>query len=212
MTNVRMIDSLETAAESVERLSPGSASTTWRRYPGPGSFKDDEVHRKLFRGRDPQKEALLHMVLAEELVVLYAESGCGKTSLVNVALMQPLRDERYLPAVVRVNDPRAGFFQTITQGLFEAARQSNIECHRGGGKSLWSFFKGLELWRDDRLLTPVIILDQFEELFTLYSPEGRADFIAQFAELLRGRELGGSQPGGNGQLSGTPPVLKIVLS
>jgi WD40 repeat protein/TPR repeat protein len=186
------------------------------RYPGARSFQDDEVDRKLFRGREKEQDALLHLVLAEDLVVVFAKSGMGKTSLLNAGLMEPLREEGYLPMSVRLNDPKAGPFRTLYDGIAEATRQQEIEHIPGDETTLWHFFKTLELWRGDSLLTPVLILDQFEELFTLQSPEGRGAFIDQLADLVRGkapRDLGENRGHEDGRrLSPTSPSVKVVLS
>ncbi len=192
------------------------AATFHSRYPGARSFQDDDVDRKLFRGRDREKESLLHLVLAEDLVVVYAKSGMGKTSLLNAGLMEPLREEGYLPMSVRLNDPAAGPFRTLYDGIAEKATQQGIEHVSGDETSLWHFFKTLELWRGDDLLTPVLILDQFEELFTLQSRANRRAFIDQLADLVRGKvpqdlaESRGLED--DRRLSPSAPLIKVVLA
>ena len=57
--------------------------STLSRYPGSRSFQDTDVDRLLFYGREHEKGALLHLVLAQDLVLFYAKSGTGKTSLLN---------------------------------------------------------------------------------------------------------------------------------
>ena len=47
---------------------------------------------------------LTDQVLANRMVVVYAKSGLGKTSLLNAGVAPRLRDEGYLPLIVRVND------------------------------------------------------------------------------------------------------------
>ena len=51
------------------------------------------------------------------------------------------------------------------------ARQG-IEYHAQNTSSLWHYFKTVEFWREDLLQTPVLVLDQFEEIFTLQNPHG----------------------------------------
>lgn len=190
-----------------------------RRYPGWRSFGDDTLDGRLFFGRDTERGELLHLVLSHDLVVLYAKSGAGKTSLVNVALMQPLRSAHgpegdaspgpndapayYFPIVARVNDPKAGPFSSLVDSVREAAASRHVECEvvPGSGTSLSDFFSGLKLWSGDQLLLPVVILDQFEELFTLQEPGPRSDFGRQLGELLRGQDHRFG-----------PPCLKVVVS
>ena len=80
--------------------------TITRRYPGSRPFADNDLDRLLFKGREHEKKALLHLILAEDLVLLYAKSGMGKTSLLNAGILEQLRDEEYFPVVLRLNDPR----------------------------------------------------------------------------------------------------------
>ena len=83
-----------------------------------------------------------------------------------------LQDDRYLPLFVRVNDVERGPFASVLDGIRSEAERQRVEYVPGAAGSLWSFFKTVEFWQGDLLLTPVLILDQFEELFTL-QPEGR---------------------------------------
>lgn len=61
------------------------------RYPGSHPFRDTELDRQLFFGRDQEREALKHLILSERLVVLFAKSGMGKTSLLNAGVFSGLR-------------------------------------------------------------------------------------------------------------------------
>jgi hypothetical protein len=186
------------------------------RYPGPRSFEDSPLDRKLFFGRTVEKQELLDLALASDLVVLYARSGTGKTSLINVGLLQPLRAAHrrgtgetledapgyYFPLVARVNDLKRGPLGSLCDCVGNAATRARLE-HRipAGDVPLLDFFRGLELWSGDQLLVPVLILDQFEELFTLHGAEARQAFIAQFGELVREQS----------RHSGAP-LLKVVIS
>jgi hypothetical protein len=92
--------------------------------------------------------------------------------------------------------------ELLRERLLAAAAALGVECQAPAGLlPLLDFFRGLELWAGDRLLVPVVVLDQFEELFTLRGAESRVAFIADLGELLRAE---GARPG--------PPLLKLVLS
>src|SRR5262245_8399185 len=73
------------------------------RYPGAQPFSDDALSRKIFFGREREVIALSDQILANRMVVVYARSGLGKTSLLNAGVAQRLRDEGYMPLIVRVN-------------------------------------------------------------------------------------------------------------
>jgi hypothetical protein len=205
---------------------PGSATAVasaekTSRYPGVRPFGDGEVHRRLFRGREDEKYELLQLILAERLVLVFARSGIGKSSLINAGLMQPLRDKGYFPMVVRVGasagrSPVDGLYDGVKAALDLANGRGQIEFEppeeRWNRSSLWHFFKTLELWRHDRLLLPVLVIDQFEELFTLHSAEQRRQFIHELADLVRGTRPRGGLNDSGGSLSDTPPEVKVVLA
>ena len=79
-------------------------TATRTRYPGAQPFADDDLSHKLFRGRERETVALTQQILSHPLVVLYARSGVGKTSLLNAGIAETLRAEGLLPLTVRVND------------------------------------------------------------------------------------------------------------
>src|SRR5215831_14105897 len=76
--------------------------------------------------------------------------------------------------------PRA----SVLQGISAAAERQGTEYIAGDPSSLWSFFKTAEFWHGDILVKPVLILDQFEELFTLQSPEARMNFLSELGYLV----------------------------
>lgn len=185
-----------------------------RRYPGAHSFGDSDLDRKLFFGRRRDAKNLVDTILSESLVVLYARSGVGKTSLLKAGVKQALRDENYVPLLVRLNDVKAGPLAALFDGIEEAARRQGIEHQTGLKASLWHYFKTVQFWRGDTLLTPILILDQCEELFTLHQPAVRQEFIEQLANLGQSRPaISVPEPEPPAlRLSDTPPALKVVVS
>ena len=187
------------------------------RYPGIRPFYDNDIDRRLFFGRDTEKEALLHKILADNLVVLYARSGLGKTSLLNAGLSQALRDREFIPLMVRFNDPGFDPVQWIYDGIEEIAKQKSIEVEAREKATLWQYFKTTYFWSgSNKILTPVLILDQFEEFFTLYSPEIRKGFIRQLADVVNNKIpaslLESVQPEEPLPYGDNPPNVKIVIS
>jgi hypothetical protein len=186
-------------------------STAHGRYPGAQPFADDEVSRKAFFGREQTARALTSQILANRLVVVYAKSGLGKTSLLNAGIAQRLREEGRIPLIVRVNDFMRGPLVSVLEGIQSAAERQLVEFIPGRPDSLWTFFKTVEFWRGDLLLTPILILDQFEELFTLHARDATMAFLADLGYLVRGvrpPSIGATDLG----LSETSPAMSIVLS
>jgi formylglycine-generating enzyme required for sulfatase activity len=187
------------------------------RYKGTAPFQYSQIDRRTFFGRDRETRSLLSLVLAERLVVVFGKSGMGKSSLINAGLVDPLLERGFLPMTIRLTDHARGPVGGLLDGVRAAAQAAGVEIVGADESDLWSFFRTAEFWsRRDDLLQPVLILDQFEELFTLHGPAPRRHFIAQLAELVRGRGASGrssatGQPGAPA-LDATPAKLKIVLS
>src|ERR671922_2722514 len=77
-------------------------------YVGPRMFRTDEGN--LFFGREREALDLLSLVISERLVLFYAQSGAGKSSLVNTRLIPGLNAEgeyEVLP-IGRLNGDREG--------------------------------------------------------------------------------------------------------
>ena len=181
------------------------------RYPGAQPFRDDDLSRRTFFGRDQAAVALTDQILANRLVVVYAKSGLGKTSLLNAGVAPRLREAGTVPLFVRVNDIQKGPAATVYEGIRAEAERQRVEYTAGDTSSLWSFFKSAEFWRNDLLLTPVLILDQFEELFTLQSDEARDSFLTELAYLIRGIAPP-SYSQASPEATNTAPKLHVVLS
>jgi tetratricopeptide (TPR) repeat protein len=197
------------------------------RYPGSRPFNDTELDRRLFFGREAETKYIFHSILVENLFVLFARSGMGKTSLLNAGLMEWLRQKEFLPMVIRFNNREISPLDSVYSGIEEAVKQRNeqvapedrIDREPGEKDTPWQYFKTAVFWTaDDKRLIPVLILDQFEEFFTMHSPEPRKAFIEQLADLVRGRvpralrKTFKSDPQFHFPYSETPPRVKVIIS
>jgi hypothetical protein len=155
-------------------------------WPGLESFQEDE--RAFFFGRERESAALLEQVLDTAVTVLYGRSGLGKTSLLKAGLFPRLREQGFLPVYARFD---------VKPGAPPLARQLNqyvhdaIQAELPGAvlpsdeDTLWEYLhrRDIELRSaEGHRLTPIIVLDQFEELFTL--GERATDLVATFRNDL----------------------------
>ena len=161
-------------------------------FPGLHYFKDDPVDRQLFFGRKTEIKELSERILAENLTVLFGKSGDGKTSLINAGLKETFRDMNYLPVQARIfsTPEKLSPIATLYDCIKSEAAEQKLQLPGDWQKpTLWESFWGLRPTEENALKPIVLILDQFEELFTLMAARGeeQEEFIRQFADLVRGR-------------------------
>ena len=165
---------------------------------GLASFTEET--QSYFYGREEEVAELARRVQRKLLTVLFGQSGLGKTSILRAGIVPRLRPLGYCPVYVRIDYSRESPppSEQIKQAIFRATEASG-EWSRVGvaieGESLWEFLHHRDdVLRDPsgRILTPLLIFDQFEEIFTLAQSDdfGRArasQFIADLADLVENR-------------------------
>jgi hypothetical protein len=183
------------AAPAVDTAATVDDSNPWL---GLASFTEET--RGFFYGRDEEVAELARRVQRKLLTILFGQSGLGKTSILRAGLVPRLRGQGYCPIYVRIDygkeTPEPA--EQIKQAIVLSARRSGEWSQVGvaaAGESLWEFLHH----RDDVLrdeagatLIPLLIFDQFEELFTLAQSDdfGRARaarFVAELADLVENR-------------------------
>jgi len=165
---------------------------------GLSSYTEDT--RAYFHGRDDETAELARRVQRKLLTVLFGQSGLGKTSLLRAGLVPRLRGEGFCPVYVRVDyspeSPPPS--EQIKQAILRATTESGHWSQSGvavAGESLWEFLhhRG-DLLHDagGRTVLPLLIFDQFEEVFTLAQADdaGRRrarQFLEELADLVENR-------------------------
>jgi hypothetical protein len=120
--------------------------------------------------------------------------------------------------MVRLNDVALGPIESVYRGIAAASARQQVEYIPGNEENLWHFFKTAEFWRQDVLQIPVLIFDQFEELFTLQSEDNRRAFVGQLSYLIRGvrppspLSKAPDKSSSNPPINDSPPKLKILIS
>ncbi|MGA9996094.1 MAG: SIR2 family protein [Pyrinomonadaceae bacterium] len=137
----------------------------------------------IFFGRDREIETLLSDVISTRLVLLFARTGSGKTSLINAGVRPRLEKLDYRTFYVRVEkDP--------TESARKALRRRKLIPQNFVKKSLNDQLRNAVV----RLNKPIVLFfDQFEEFFIyIYkkSPEKAAKFISTVASLYHDRASG----------------------
>ncbi len=165
---------------------------------GLASFTEET--RAFFHGRDEEVAELGRRVQRKLLTILFGQSGLGKTSILRAGIVPRLRPEGYCPVYVRLDygkdsPPPA---EQIKQAIIRVTREAGHWSRAGvaqAGESLWEFLHH----RDDtlrdvsgRTLIPLLIFDQFEEVFTLaqgddFGRQRAAQFLEELADLVENR-------------------------
>jgi WD40 repeat protein len=140
--------------------------------PWPGLAAFEEGDYAFFKGRDAEADALLRTILREDLTLFSSVSGLGKTSLLRAGLFPRLRAADLFPVYVRLRYDDAA--PPLTEQCFEEIRRAaalwRFEVPSDApSRTMWEYVRRHDerFWSaDDRLATPVLVFDQFEELFT----------------------------------------------
>jgi WD40 repeat protein len=167
-------------------------------WPGLATFTEDQG--AYFHGRDDEIDDLTQLARLRALVVLFGQSGLGKSSLLQAGVFPRLRANGFCPIYIRLDHAESApspTDQIKTLLLSETAKVGTWTKPGTAkpGETLWELFHH----RDDRLIgsggraiIPVLVFDQFEELFTLGAAAGgRRDravaFMSELAELVENR-------------------------
>ncbi len=154
------------------------------RYPGAQPFSPEQEH--IFFGRDKNTQDLYRLIKQEPLLVLFAKSGLGKSSLLNAGLTPKAeREGRFQPIRIRLGahleDSADTPLQTTLKSLGGKAPWLDRLAPEGE-TSLWHALKGHQASQQETK-EYLLIFDQFEELFT-YPPEQVQAFGKDLAEAL----------------------------
>ena len=166
-------------------------------------------------GRDKEIEDLSQKILYNTQTVIYGKSGIGKSSLLKAGVFPILRRHNYFPVYVRFvhEEGQIGYAQQIYSAIDESLRRLKVEDLSANNDEIYTIVSGYKtevvsasdssqvetMWEyfhrhrfyytlnDDSVqeITPILIFDQFEEIFTLQKNGNLInDFFDELANLL----------------------------
>ena len=169
------------------------------RYPGVRPFSKEEAN--IFFGRANEAKKLYNLIMLDKVVVLFAKSGRGKSSLINAALT-PLfegNNDSYIPVEVRLGNvqgdestPLEKLMMKLKDAvplpddnflidkLIDDSASANQENKYQYHYQLWPYLKKLQISQHKKVL---LIFDQFEEFFR-HSPRQQEEFRWELSELV----------------------------
>jgi YVTN family beta-propeller protein len=127
----------------------------WSPFVGPRPFKRDPEEQELFFGRNYESERIISLIYSHKLVLVYAQSGAGKTSLFNANIIPALEQKglQVLPMV------RVG----IGSQMISKAHQANMV---GGSSSLSEHEINPYIFNVFQSLVPDVSGDELLEILT----------------------------------------------
>jgi hypothetical protein len=172
----------------------------WSPYVGPRAFKRDFEEQKLFFGRKFETEKIISLIYGHKVVLVYAQSGAGKTSIFNASIVPALEEKglQVLPLARIGLSSRAATLNEINPYIFNiilslVPDDSSSLKIKSLSEFLHDYFPHGTNQRE-KPIPQVIIFDQLEELFNLYSDpdkwhEEQEDFFKEIADTLESDPL-----------------------
>src|SRR6185295_18366459 len=169
------------ARDGDEPPAEADASAVASPYPGLSPFAEADADR--FFGREAEVEALWGKIRRQTLLAVIGPSGVGKTSLLRAGLIPHRPSGWAAVACAPGSHPFVALGQALAP-LLAADAEAMAELFGGvsdavQGAEVDRLVSALSRWRRGHA-EGLLVLDQFEELFTLNVP----DVQARFARLL----------------------------
>lgn len=133
--------------------------------------EDTDLSINPFKGREQQTKELYRMVSGNVITTLYGKSGVGKSSLLAAGLFPMLKSQHCIPFKIRLyTECQAGksFAQHITDVLspfatpLKGLKYKPLPTH--SVDYLWRYMAFHSFQDKGKDVTPILVLDQFEEL------------------------------------------------
>jgi len=186
-----------------------SETSSGNPFKGAGSYT--EADKLNFYGRDLEKNEMIRLIAQNTLTLLYSKSGVGKSSLLKAAIIPRLKELKgYLPIYIRISpnmlsEDVPNFSYAVVRLIKEEAAANNIDIEYDD-KLLESIspisdfiylskftIKDPSDKKDKRKdekneVIPVLVFDQFEEIFSLeFPPEKLKTFLYDIADIVENR-------------------------
>ncbi len=153
-------------------------------------------------GRDEEIKALYTRILYNTQTVVYGKSGIGKSSIINAGIIPRAKYDDMLPISIRLAHTtkkkqvvKVPYIQQIMNRLREEVLKAGGELEEivphvfNHEETLWELLHRYRIWKGKgskrKRLIPLLLFDQFEEIFTLEISNKRVEsFFSELADLL----------------------------
>lgn len=149
-------------------------------------------------GRDEEICELSSRIQYNNQTVVYGRSGIGKSSIINAGVFPRLREENILPISIRLKHNDIPYTRQIIDAIEHAAEEHQCRtevlvphpCDANGNQlfkeTLWEYLHRTRFYNEEEeQIQPLIVFDQFEEIFTLVKEMKVVyDFFGELGDLL----------------------------
>ena len=147
------------------------------------------VEGEILYGRNREIESLSQYILNNTQTVLYGKSGIGKSSVLNAGIFPVARACGLFPVGIRLDHQcDTGYMEQIRTAVTAAGVTVNevVPVIDKDRETIWEYLhRNTFSGKDGKEVQLLLVLDQFEEIFTLQQDEKvKTRFFAELADLL----------------------------
>ena len=140
-------------------------------------------------GRDHEISALMDIVSNNIATILFGRSGIGKSSLIHAGISPEIRRRGMVPVLIRFeHNTDTSYIEQIETAVCKELQNEDRLGADVPQMGLWDFFHRNVFYNKDHQQTvPVVIIDQFEEIYTLADANHKQqaqDLFEEMADLL----------------------------
>jgi hypothetical protein len=160
------------------------------------SYEEKDLDNYEFCGRTKAIGKYYSLITSNLISTLYGKTGCGKTSMLQAGIFPLLRHESYFPVMCRLSlrNKKYSFADYLVERVEQeigdlgfSCKESNIPVNQVEDLEkyrLWKYFYGHDFHgKDNNVVFPVIVLDQFEEVL-INSKDDSLKFLEQVSFLV----------------------------
>jgi GTPase SAR1 family protein len=144
----------------------------------------DKSDHRSFHGRDTEIKDLHALLVTTNMVLVFGESGVGKTSLVWCTLAKKFNDDDYLPVLVRRG---TNMMDSLRSCLEKRLSNSTIAAIKSSEAAELPLYKLVTEVYNEYFKPVYLIFDQFEDVYIFGTPEERKDFYEDLEFIVESK-------------------------
>ena len=140
-------------------------------------------------GRDTEVSTLMDIVCNNLAMVVFGRSGIGKSSLIHAGISPEIRKKGMMPIYIRLeHNTDTSYVRQIEKVVCKELKEEDRLGKSVPRMGLWDFFHRNDFYNKEHQQTvPIIIIDQFEEIYTLADADHKhfaQELFDELADLL----------------------------